>query len=1556
MARPLQGVGPANYYPTFMKNRLLLVAFFLVVAMHGLLAGGAPSTYFNIYVPPNNDPVKRNVALIVTAIRDSTQFSITDDGMDGDTDDTVSGMLMAGQSYILYLKDNGINDDAKYASGGTLRADGDYFIVQSDKLVYASMSTDSDWQHDFVASINKKSVGSKFIIYSPKTSYSNRDLNVFAYQDDTRVTISRISRSATNQTGYTDVDMGSPRIVTQATLNVGQDIIYSSTEGRDIMASGETFLIEANKDISVQYGALWGNARDGGGYVPSANGSSSGELFYFGVPYQAKGEQEIRIVSWDDANPVSLERYDRGNWVSMDSWTLDTHDPADWVGKQNGNATYATVFRVSCAAGKKVSVFEANWMETGSIGTSDMATMLSSAEGTTSGREFLAYIAPPGKEQNAVDPFTGNAIGTNLSHLYLFASDRDVNVTVTDAATGGSVYSKSFTIAAGRYADAQVNAAEWMSIYNGTGSNSGPDRPYLLVTADQNISVLNTNFNDNWMTYFGSSLAHAFSLSIDNGETSAIPGDTLSLTASLNLAGSATLENSAVSVKIGSGAIPVCSELHNGRDGSSIEGTIIGDEEESIINFEGVPDITPLDDYEVETTIILSPSYNNGESVEDNTVISVETVVSGRVNGQQQESIIVQGIQNNAANTSLLLMNDCSSAAIDGEITDSWNAVWLDYDNDGWDDLFVTDKDDTQPNILYRNVNGTLTRVTTGQDALLAPRGRTVAAIAADVNNDGFTDLLVVNATQQPTMLYLNNNGTFQPGANSGLTIHPEYFHGASFADFDNDGLLDILITNFFVTRFHRLYRNTGNNTFRPETDNAIATTSARGMAPILGDYNNDGLVDVFVPNGNDSPNSLFQNLGNFRFEAVDAGNVTSDARTSVSAAWGDYDNDGDPDLFVGNSSGQRNDFYVNNGDGSFTAVDTTLLTADGGHSHGARWIDINNDTHLDLLVNNDVGRNFLYLSTGSGTFIRKNDELVSADFGNAYGQAWADYNRDGAQDVFIATHGMESNKLFCGNTTSNHWVGIRLGGTSSNRDAIGARVSVKSGGKWTHRNVLPVSGIGSQSSLTQHFGLGGATAVDSVTVRWPSGTVQHVTTGITADVINHIEETPGVETTFLCFDDANGNGRQDGNERGIENIKLDVTNFSSYVVSGKNGLTIVNLEAGSYTVDVKSNDYWDLARPIDLAITGSEEDLIVSVPLRVKQADYDVSILVVHTPWRRGFSNQSVVQLANEGTRTAYPDDITLLYPDYVFAVQSERSYTRNGQEYRWTIDSLAPGEVLSFTVTDSVGLQVRTGDVLPFAATVNLPESDLDPTNDTYTDQIEIVGAIDPNDILVSPRGDGEGGWIRADQWLTYTVRFQNVGTFYATNVHLRNPLSPFLDKESLEILSTSHPGSVKLDGDTLRADYFNIRLPDSTTNEAGSHGYLQYRIRAKQSYDGGERITNQAGIVFDFEEPIITNEVLNTLKYDEDLGAEKLNVFPNPATGSCQVNTNMEFHQFAEGPLLVSYTLRNVLGEVIGQGQLGGTHQARIELTDVPAGMCFIDALDQQGRRYVGKVMVR
>jgi hypothetical protein len=349
---------------------LLTSIVLCLIAITRLAAQGESSTYFNIFVPPNNDPVKRNVSLIVTAIFDDTQFEIVDDDADGDADDSKSGSLQAGQSYILYIADNGINDDARYASGGTLKQDGDYFIIRSSKNVLVSQSTNSDWQHDFVPALGQKGIGERFIVYAPPVSSSKRDLNTFIYEDSTLVTIKRISLTPTTVTGYTNVDASSTVVIGSKLLNRGQDIIYFSTLGRDVMETGHTYLVEASKPITLQYGALFGNERDGGGNVPSSNGSSAGELFYFGVPYQSGGEQEIRVVSWDDANTVTLERYNNGTWVKLKSWSLNRHGFSSWVGKTEGNVSYPTVFRIIASAGKRVSVFEANWLETGNPGIS----------------------------------------------------------------------------------------------------------------------------------------------------------------------------------------------------------------------------------------------------------------------------------------------------------------------------------------------------------------------------------------------------------------------------------------------------------------------------------------------------------------------------------------------------------------------------------------------------------------------------------------------------------------------------------------------------------------------------------------------------------------------------------------------------------------------------------------------------------------------------------------------------------------------------------------------------------------------------------------------------------------------------------------------------------------------------------------------------------------------------------------------------------------------------------------------------------------------------------
>lgn len=1539
-----------------MRLPLLLLLFALSTAVR-LWAGGAPSTYFNIYVPPNNDPVQRNVALIVTAIYDNTFFQIVDDNADGDDDDSVSGILQAGQSYILYIKDNGINDDARYASGGTLKADGDYFIINSDKNVFASMSTDSDWQHDFVPAVNKTSLGQKFIIYAPKISNSKRDLNVFAFEDNTAVTISKISSQATLQTGYTNIDLDNKTIVRQRSLNRGQDIVHFFQDGRDVMESGETYMIESNKPVSVQYGALWGNARDGGGYVPSSNGSSSGSLFYFAVPYQAVGEQEIRYVSWDDNNAVTLERYDNGNWVTMKSQNLNRLKYGDWIGKQNGNVAHAAVFRIQCTPGKRVSVFECNWMETGSPGTSDMASMISSEAGTDSGQEFLVYLLPPGKQDNVVNPFTSSVFGGSFSHCYLFADNQNANVTIKDAKTNGNVISRTYQVEAGRYADAFFSLAEWRSLYNGDGNpNSGPDRPYLLIESDAPISVMSANTNDNWMLYFGSSRENAFGMTGSSAQTMAIPGDTVLVSTTLTN-GSQPVNTPELSVAVGSGAVPISSELTSGT--LNMEGRIEMGQRESNVDFEGVPDLTPGQEIRIDTRVLITPHFNAGEAVPNNTVISVETQMSGIVNGQVQQTTVSTGIQNQSSNLSQLLFRACDLGELVQFNSDSWNASWADYDNDGWDDLFIADKSPDAPNRLYRNNgNGTFTRRLNG--SMLHTNEKTVAGIWGDIDNDGFPELLIVNATGSKSKLYKNNSGSFEEMTESGLDKEVQYFHGAAFFDYDNDGFLDLLMTNFFETKFHQLYRNNGNGTFARINNTPITGESNRSTAPVLADFNNDGLVDVFIPNGNNQRNSLFVNRGNGKFDKVNGGAIANDQHNSVGAAWGDYDNDGWIDLLVVNASNQPNVLYRNNGNGAFSSLPASVPAEDRGESHAVIWTDTDNDGHLDLYVTNDKGLSFFYRNDGQGGFIKKYDEPLLTDFGKAMGIAGADFNRDGRMDFFVATHSGFPNRMFCNQSDAgNGFLSIRLNGTASNKQGVGARIRVKSNGQWQTRQVLPVQGLGSQSSLRQHFGLSNAAAADSILVHWPSGYVQTLT-GVQANQFITITEEASNVVRGLAFHDLNNDCRWNEDEPLLEGPAFKINPINTSFASGAQGAVQLRLGQGAYQISLVPNAYWSMECPATLDISGQNGNYDLLLPLLPKQLGADLATRAAITVWRRGFKNETVLSYQNKGTSAVNNVQLRITYPANVHLLSADTPWaTANGNLYTWNLGTLQPGSAGAVRLQDSVLLSAIIGDTYVLSSAISAPAStDIFPGDNNFSETHEIVGAIDPNDMLVTPKGRGREGFIPRDQKLTYTIRFQNVGTYYASRVVLENQLPKPLDQAGFRIEAVSHPGYRYTvdDKGLLRVVFDNINLPDSTRNEAESHGFFKYSVTPRADIFGGAKIENNALIYFDFEDPIRTNTVLNTIRFRDGDEQLRLIVFPNPADQELNIAMSESENQAYKDAVLQDVYLYSAQGALLGHWQNQQEYLLQITVKSLHPGMYYLRAVDDYGRTFTGSFVKR
>jgi uncharacterized repeat protein (TIGR01451 family) len=1175
-------------------------------------------------------------------------------------------------------------------------------------------------------------------------------------------------------------------------------------------------------------------------------------------------------------------------------------------------------------------------METGSTTTSEMATMVSSANGTSSGTMFLAYMLPPSRQNNVVNPFTGEFFTGSISHFYLFAGNKNTTVTIKDAKTNGQVLRRTYEIEANRYADAYFNIDEWRSIYNGTGTPSGPERPYVIIEATENIAVLSTNFNDNWMTHFGSSLPQGFTQQTAASSSEASPGGSVTLVTQIVNNSNSEITDASVEVKVGSGLIPYESTLKNKTTDQQWEGEIAVGEQESVITFSDLQNINGTDDLEVETKVLVQPTYNDGTPIPDGTVISVETVVTGEIDGTRQQSVSSQGIQNNSDDSSNLMFALCGTGPMVSNGADTWNGAWIDFNRDGFDDLFVTGKGAGQPNELYSsNGNGTFTRVSGGP--LLTDTGNTVASVWADVNNNGWPDVLIVNATGQPAMLYMNQgNGSFVARPSSGIDINPQYFHGAVFADFDNDGFVDLLITNFFQTRFHQLYRNNGDGTFTAVTNTPVTMVSERAMAPILADFDNDGFVDIFIPNGNNRPNSLFRNLGGFQFEAVTGGEIVTDAFNSVGAAWGDFTGNGYPDLYVVNASGQKNNLYINHG-GYFSRDDASISVQQGGHNHAAVWLDANNDGYLDLFVTNDQGSNALYLNDGNGGFELKTGELVGGNTGRSYGVAVSDINRNGQLDIMIFNQAGQSNRLFCNNGTANNWIGFRLEGNASNRSALGARVSVKANDRWQTRSLLPVTGFGSQNTSRIHFGLGDAASVDSVIVRWPSGYKQVFAGGMSVNNYHSIMEEDATRLHGITFHDLNNNGQWDEDEPAIGNIRMNIAQTGQSLSSGANGLFSTRVNSGQYTVNPTNLRNWYVTGDTSVDVSNDDSEVFIPVPLRALSNGYDLAVTFATTAWRRGFTNETIVVIANDGTAKALDAELTLFYPDEGYVVDASGEYSKAGKAYTWMLPEIKPGETISIAVTDSIGLDAYTGQTLNFAAEVRAPGEDLDLSNNTYSEEIVVVGAIDPNDIIVTPMGEGRDGFIEKDQVLTYTIRFENMGTWAATYVFIDNQISENLDLNSFTMLSTSHPATYSLNPDgLLEIAYINIDLPPAEVDSIGAHGYFKYSIKPKPDINPGDRILNIAGIVFDFEAPIITNTTLHTIYRTADQ-IEPPHIYPNPFNPVTQI----QFDVLRRSRVLVQvYDITGRLIETLVNGeQTAGTHIVSWNASRYASGMYLV-----------------
>jgi enediyne biosynthesis protein E4 len=496
----------------------------------------------------------------------------------------------------------------------------------------------------------------------------------------------------------------------------------------------------------------------------------------------------------------------------------------------------------------------------------------------------------------------------------------------------------------------------------------------------------------------------------------------------------------------------------------------------------------------------------------------------------------------------------------------------FDYDNDGWPDIFLVNgttlegapKVKAPTNHLYRNNHdGTFTDVT--EKAGLSATGWGQGTCVGDYDNDGWEDLYVTYYGKN--RLYHNQKGVFtEVGMQSGTAgSGKDWGSGCAFVDYDRDGLLDLIVANYvdfdlstarapgerascvwkgvpvmcgprgLAGAKNLLYRNQGGGKFADVTTKAhIDQTSAHySLGVAVFDYDNDGWPDIYVA-CDSTASILYHNNrdGTFTDVAVSTGaayNEDGREQAGMGTTIGDFNGDGNLDIFKTNFSDDTATLYRNNGNGTFD--DVTFAAGLGLNTKylgwGTNFLDVDNDGWPDLLLVNGhvypevdkqhLGSDYqepriLYHNDGRGKFVDISDQagpgitVPHASRGAAVGDLW----NDGRISAVVSNMNAPPSLLVNQVHSANHWIAIRTVGTKSNRDGIGARITLKAGTRTSVDEVRSGASYASNNDMRVHFGMGAAAKVDWLQIRWPSGLLERYE-GLAPDAVHTLREGTGI-------------------------------------------------------------------------------------------------------------------------------------------------------------------------------------------------------------------------------------------------------------------------------------------------------------------------------------------------------------------------------------------------------------------------------------------------------------
>ncbi|MEZ4884985.1 MAG: FG-GAP-like repeat-containing protein [Chitinophagales bacterium] len=798
-----------------------------------------------------------------------------------------------------------------------------------------------------------------------------------------------------------------------------------------------------------------------------------------------------------------------------------------------------------------------------------------------------------------------------------------------------------------------------------------------------------------------------------------------------------------------------------------------------------------------------------------------------------------------------------------------------------------------------------------GEQVISTDSERPTCVYAVDLDGDGDIDAL--SASENKIAWYKNDgNGNFS----SENVIPTNLYHIWSIyaSDLDSDGDMDIIVTSLVINNI-AWYENDGSGNFNSET--IISTNAPYALSVHTADLDADGDMDVISASNNKV--AWYENDGNGNFNSEIIISIFDDKSTSVYTV--DLDGDGDMDII--SAFIEKIVWYENDGNGNFNS-EIIISTATYG-TESIHTADLDGDNDIDVISASTFGATvYWHKNDGNENFIEQN--IISTNITSAWDVYGIDLDNDADIDVISAF----DNKIawFENDGNGNFSSEIII---SSNADFA---ISVYALDFDSDNDIDIISASVDDNKIAWYENLSNFTNI-----------------------------------TNFTFQDSNENGFYDNNENPLSNQQLLLQPTAAAQFTNIEGNTSFFVENDEYQLSSQPNTLWELTtipESYNITVTDTSELPIYYFGFKPTRLIQRTEPRLNSSPTRCNTTANYWLHYSNTGTTIAN-GTITLETDELMgFISSNPEPNSIEGNTLTWYFSELHPSYENKISLQFQMPDFNSMGEILETQATVQLFNENQELTYTKTTDyNSELLCSYDPNDKLARSNILGQSEFAYIADTIQYTIRFQNTGNDTAFNIRIEDFLDKKLDWTTFHPITASHDYRTELNRETGLATFYfdDILLPDSTTNEAESHGFVMFGIASLEGIEDKTKVENTASIFFDFNPPIITNTAVLTLLQQVETDIEVLEngasirVYPNPFSDF----TTIEVNGLPQG----NYQLQvmDILGRKVRELKLEnfsqnlGKGKVRLERGKLEAGMYFFRLLEKGNLEIIrgGKVFI-